>query len=380
MSFTSVLALASILVFVFVQGAAPFVFPSAPGIRVVTEKIDEIRVNGRDYQPEGNYIDMAPDTERISLSFAGQEGERITEVRVDMAEKDPEKKLTFKNIGDGELTSPEAYTWTISYPAPIRALSQKIHIILPEAPYKLRAFLGGLDWRPVYNKQYGIFPMILGTLAVSFGAILLGLPLALLSGLFLAEFLSEKPAALVRAGIELLAGIPSVVYGFFGLMVIVPAVKKIFRVPSGNGLLSAVLVLAVMILPTVIAITETSLRAVPRSHREASLSLGASAMQTAWHVTLPHAKSGVMAGIILGISRAVGETMALILVAGNSAQMIQGLTGSVRTLTATIALEMGYAGGRHSQMLFSIGVVLFILILTLNSLILLIRRRTEEDG
>jgi phosphate transport system permease protein len=236
-----------------------------------------------------------------------------------------------------------------------------------------------MEWRPVYNKQYGIFPMILGTLAVSFGAILLGLPLALLSGLFLAEFLAEKPAAFLRAGIELLAGIPSVVYGFFGLMVIVPAVKKIFQVPSGNGLLSAVLVLAVMILPTVIAITETSLRAVPRSHREASLSLGASKMQTAWAVVLPHARSGVIAGVILGISRAVGETMALILVAGNSAQMIRGLTGSVRTLTATIALEMGYAGGRHSQMLFSIGVVLFALILILNSAILLIRRKAEDE-
>jgi phosphate transport system permease protein len=134
-----------------------------------------------------------------------------------------------------------------------------------------------------------------------------------------------------------------------------------------------------MILPTVIAVTETSLRAVSRSHREASLSLGASSMQTAWFVTLPHARSGVIAGIILGISRAVGETMALILVAGNSVQMIRSLTGGVRTLTATIALEMGYAGGRHSQMLFSIGVVLFILILILNSVILLIRRRGEDE-
>jgi phosphate transport system permease protein len=375
MSLTSVLALVSILVFVFAQGAAPFIVPSAPGIRIVTERIDEIRVNGQVRRPEGNYIDMPPDTETISLVF----GDKTLEARVDRGEKDPEKKLVFSETGGGEITSPEAYTYTVTYPAAIAALSGKIHIILPEEPYSPWAFLSGLEWRPVYNKLYGIFPMITGTLAVSFGAILLGLPLALLSGLFLAEFLPAKPAVIIRGGIELLAGIPSVVYGFFGLMVIVPGVKQIFGVPSGNGLLSAVLVLAVMILPTVIAITETSLRAVPLSHREASLSLGASKMQTAWAVTLPHARSGVIAGVILGISRAVGETMALILVAGNSVQMIRGLTGSVRTLTATIALEMGYSGGRHSQMLFSIGVVLFVLILILNGIILLIRRNGEEE-
>jgi phosphate transport system permease protein len=220
--------------------------------------------------------------------------------------------------------------------------------------------------------------MIAGTLIVSFAAILLGLPLALLSCVFLAEFVPPRPASFIRSGIELLAGIPSVVYGFFGLMVIVPWVKNTFQVPSGNGLLAAALVLAVMILPTVITIAETSLRAVPVSVREASLSLGASKMQTAWAVTLPHAKSGVMAAVILGISRAVGETMAVILVAGNSPQFIQGITSSLRTLTATIALEMGYAEGRHNEILFSIGVVLFVLILGLNSVILFIRRRTEE--
>jgi phosphate transport system permease protein len=194
----------------------------------------------------------------------------------------------------------------------------------------------------------------------------------------MAEFLPPKPAAVVRSGIELLAGIPSVVYGFFGLMVIVPAVKQIFNIPSGNTLLSAIIVLALMILPTVVTIAETSLRVVPLSVREASLSLGASKMQTAWRVVLPHANSGVIAGIILGISRAVGETMAVILVAGNSPQLIHSPLESVRTLTSTIAMEMGYASGRHSEMLFSIGVVLFTIILILNSLILWFRRRMEE--
>jgi phosphate transport system permease protein len=186
--------------------------------------------------------------------------------------------------------------------------------------------------------------------------------------------MAEKPAALIRGGIELLAGIPSVVYGFFGLMVVVPAVKKLFGVPSGNTLLSAVIILAVMILPTIIAISETSLRAVPRSFREASLALGASRMQTAVRVVLPHARSGVFAGVILGISRAAGETMAVILVAGNSPHLVTSPLDGVRTLTATIALEMGYAQGRHSEMLFSIGVTLFVLVFALNALILHMRR------
>jgi phosphate transport system permease protein len=152
----------------------------------------------------------------------------------------------------------------------------------------------------------------------------------------------------------------------------------VFKVPSGNTLLSAIIVLALMILPTVITIAETSLRAAPLSLREASLSLGASKMQTSWRVVLPHAQSGVIAGIILGISRAVGETSAVILVAGNSPHFTVKPLESVRTLTATIAMEMGYASGRHSEILFSIGVVLFIIILFLNSLILFFRRRMEE--
>jgi phosphate transport system permease protein len=378
MSLTSILALVSILIFVFVQGLTPFIVPSAPGIRIVAERIDEIRINGRVYQPEGQYINLPPDTRSVSASFTGLGGEALLGFDLRPEEKDPEKRIVFVENQGGEISYPEAYTCTVQYPGEIAALSRKLHIILPEEPYSFWSFLSGREWRPVYKKQYGVFPMIIGTLAVSFGAILLGLPLGVLSGLFLAEFLPQKSAAFIRGGVELLAGIPSVVYGFFGLMVIVPAVKKIFRVPTGNGLLSAILVLAVMILPTVISITETSLRAVSRSYREASLSLGASEMQTAWFVTLPHAKSGVLAGLILGISRAVGETMALILVAGNSVQMISGLTGSIRTLTATIALEMGYSGGRHSQMLFSIGVVLFVLILILNSAILRLRRGMEE--
>ncbi|MDR0568544.1 MAG: phosphate ABC transporter permease subunit PstC [Spirochaetaceae bacterium] len=372
-SLISVLALGAILLFVFVQGASPFIRPTAPDIRVVTERISEITVNGTVYQDNSGFIPIPQNAENVSMRFPGMSGERILAFTVK-----PKEPPEFTEYAGGTVSNPEAYVYTIQYPGKIAGLDQKIHIILPEPPYSAFNFLLGLDWRPAYNKVYGILPMILGTIMVSLGAIILGLPIALLSSIFLAEFLAEKPAAVVRSCIEILAGIPSVVYGFFGLMVIVPQVKRIFQTPSGNGMLSASLVLAVMILPTVITIAETSLRAVPQSNREASLSLGASRMQTAWFAVLPHAHSGVIAGVILGISRAVGETMAVILVAGNSSQILRSPLDSVRTLTATIALEMGYAQGRHSEMLFSIGVTLFALILGLNGLILRIRKQAEE--
>jgi phosphate transport system permease protein len=376
----SILALGAILIFVFVQGAEPFIFPTAPGIQLVTEGISEISVNGETYRDKARLIQIPRDTRELSIGFSREGGEERLRLSID--EEGGEEMVRFSGSSEGELTNPEAYVYTLSYAGRLPGMGQKIHIILPEPRYSLFRFLGGLDWRPTYNKIYGILPMILGTILASFGAILLGVPIALLCGLFMAEFLPERPAALVRGGIELLAGIPSVVYGFFGLMVLVPLVKNIFRIPSGNSLLSAILILAIMILPTIITIAETSMRAVPQSYREASLSLGASKMQTAWGVVLPHARSGVITGIILGISRAVGETMAVILVAGNSAQLIRSPLDSVRTLTATIALEMGYAQGRHSQVLFSIGVTLFILILILNSLILWFRhiRGGEFEG
>ncbi|MDR0999127.1 MAG: phosphate ABC transporter permease subunit PstC [Treponema sp.] len=380
MSLSSVLALASILIFVFLQGAGPFIFATAPGIRIVPERIERINVNGITYLDRTSFINIPPGTATISVDFSSGASSGFLEIGVNNAEKDPHRSLTFIRHEGAEVTYPQAYTYTVSYPGPLPGVSAKIHILLPERPYSFFNFITGLEWRPAYNKIYGILPMIAGTILVSFSAILIGLPLALFSGVFLAEFVPQRPASLIRSGVELLAGIPSVVYGFFGLMVIVPWVKKTFHAASGNGLLAAALVLGVMILPTVITITETSLRAVPGSIREASLSLGASRMQTAWAVALPHAKSGVVAGIILGISRAVGETMAVILVAGNSPQLIRGLTDSVRTLTATIALEMGYAEGRHGEMLFSIGVVLFVLILILNSFILRMRRGREIPG
>jgi len=375
----SVMALGAILLFVFVQGGMPFFSSTAKGIRLVVQRINEFSVNGVSYIDHSTFIDIPKNTENIVISFLNGDKEEVLNILINNEEKNPEKKLSFTYNGDVKITYPESYVYTVSWRAAIAALEKKVHVILPEPPYNIFSFLGGLEWHPTRDKIFGVFPMIAGTLLASFGAILLGVPIALLCALFMAEFLKPKPASVVRAGVELLAGIPSVVYGFFGLMVIVPFVRETFNVPSGNTLLSAIIVLALMILPTVITIAETSLRAVPLSVREASLSLGASKMQTAWRVVLPHANSGVIAGVILGISRAVGETMAVILVAGNSPQLTINPLASIRTLTSTIAMEMGYASGRHSEMLFSIGVTLFSIILILNSLILWYRRKMEQD-
>jgi len=369
----SVLALGAILLFVFAQGTMPFFSSTSSGIQLVTERIEEISINGKQYINHNTFIDIPSKTNFISIRFLDEE----LDISINYNEKDPVKMLSFRTNNEVEFKYPEAYVHTVSWPGPISALQKKVHILLPEPPYNAGKFLGGIEWRPSRDKVFGILPMIVGTLLASFGAILLGVPIALLCALFMSEFLKPKTASIIRSGVELLAGIPSVVYGFFGLMVIVPFVRSTFNVPSGNTLLSAIIVLALMILPTVITIAETSLRAVPISVREASLSLGASKMQTAWRVVLPHANSGVIAGVILGISRAVGETMAVILVAGNSPQLTFNPLASVRTMTSTIAMEMGYASGRHSEMLFSIGVTLFAIILILNSFILWYRRKLE---
>ncbi|MDR2716690.1 MAG: phosphate ABC transporter permease subunit PstC [Treponema sp.] len=377
-SFTGVAALGAIVLFIFIQGAQPFLFPGAHNLRLVIERFDHITVNGQVYENPEGFIELPWDTQTVSVQFVNQGEEQSLDFRLAPQKKGRTSLLRPIEAGEGTVTFPDAYTCSVSYPGIMAGLTQKIHIILPEPPYNFFSFLGGMEWLPAYQKKYGIFPMILGTVFVCFGALLLGVPVAILCALFMAEFLPKKVTSIFRSGVELLAGIPSVVYGFFGLMVIVPLVKKIFTIPSGNSLLSAMLVLTIMILPTIIAVSEKSLQAVPRSRREASLAMGASKMQTALHVVLPHARSGVLAGIILGFSRAVGETMAVILVAGNSVQLIKTPLEGVRTLTATIALEMGYAEGRHSQMLFAIGIVLLVMVLILNGLILLIRRQEDE--
>ena len=230
-------------------------------------------------------------------------------------------------------------------------------------------------WRPGQD-QYGILAMIVGSVSVTFGAILLGVPLALGCAIFLAEIAPEGVQALVRPAVQLLAGIPSVVYGLLGMVILVPLVRKL-GVPgnSGYGLLAASIVLAVMILPTIASVAEDAIRAVPENYRHGSLALGATKWQTITQVVLPAGKSGIIAGVILGIGRALGETMAMIMVIGNSVIMPKPLSGNpltyflsqARTLTGNIAVEISYATGIHESALFATGVVLFALIIIVNA-------------
>jgi phosphate transport system permease protein len=226
------------------------------------------------------------------------------------------------------------------------------------------SFLSGTSWQPQAG-IFGLLPMITASILGTLGAILIGVSIGLFTAIFLSEIAPKRIANIMRPAVELLAGIPSVVYGFFGLMVLVPIIRQ-YLGGAGNSLLAVIIILAVMILPTVISISETSIRAVPAVIKEGSLALGASHMQTIFKVIIPSARSGIMAAIVLGTGRAIGETMAVILVSGNTALIPHALTDRVRTLTANIALEMGYASGLHQETLFATGVVLFVFIMLLN--------------
>ena len=230
----------------------------------------------------------------------------------------------------------------------------------------------GTDWLP--PALYGIAPMIVASLVSTAGAVVIGVPIGILTAIFIAEVAPRPLASFIRPMIELLAGIPSVVYGFFGLVIIVPLIQDIFDVPAGNTILAGIIVLAVMILPTVITISETSIRAVPRAYKEGSLALGASSMFTIFKLIIPAARSGIMTGVILGVARALGETMAIIMVMGNSPAMPEGLLESARTLTANIAIEMSYATGIHASALYATGIVLLVFIMTLNGALLYLNR------
>lgn len=236
-------------------------------------------------------------------------------------------------------------------------------------------FLFGREWAPTDEPPvYGIFPMILGSLYVTLGALAIGVSVGLLSAIFLARFCSEKLHRTLKPAVELLAGIPSVIYGFFGLVVIVPFVREHFG-GSGFSILTASILLGIMILPTIISVSEAALRAVPNSYYEGSLALGATHERSVFFTVLPAATSGIVAGIILGFGRAIGETMAVILVAGNQARMPAGILGGIRTLTANIVLEMGYATDLHREALIATGVVLFTFILIINLLFSILKKR-----
>ena len=231
--------------------------------------------------------------------------------------------------------------------------------------YSFWDFIFGTQWIPSANK-YGILPMIVASLGATIGALLIGVPVGILTAIFIAEIAPKKIAKIMSGAVELLAGIPSVLYGVFGLAIIVPTIQEVFNLPKGQSLLAVIIVLAIMMLPTVIAVSETAIRAVPNAYKEGSLALGASKTETIFKVIVPAAKSGIMTGVVLGIGRAIGETMAVILVAGNTPVIPSSIMDSVRPLTTNIALEMGYAFGTHQEMLFATGVVLFTFILILN--------------
>ena len=238
-------------------------------------------------------------------------------------------------------------------------------------------FLLGTTWRPA-NDIYGIFPMIIGSIYVTAGALIFGVPAGLLTAIFLSRFASAKVAAFLKPGVELLAGIPSVVYGFFGLMIIVPFIR--LNAP-GNGLslLAASILLGIMILPTVITVAKNALDAVPQSYYEGALALGATHERSVLRVLVPAAISGIMAGVVLGIGRAIGETMAVVMVAGNQPIIPASVFDGVRTMTANIVLEMGYAADLHRGALIATGVVLFVFILLISTLFNAMKKRGERS-
>ena len=237
-------------------------------------------------------------------------------------------------------------------------------------------FLFGKTWKPNNTPpSFGILPMILGSIYVTAGAVVMGVPVGILTAVFMARYCPKRLYRILKPAINLLAGIPSIVYGFFGLVVIVPFIRDTFG-GTGSSMLTASILLGIMILPTIVGVSESAIRAVPQSYYEGGLALGASHERSIFFIMLPAAKSGIMAAVVLGIGRAIGETMAVIMVAGNQARMPAGLLKGVRTLTANIIIEMGYAAELHREALIATAVVLFVFILIINLLLSLLKRRT----
>ena len=249
-------------------------------------------------------------------------------------------------------------------------------------------FLSGVTWRP-NNDVYGILPMIVGSLYVTAEAIIIGVPIGILTAVFMAFYCPKRIYKPLKVATELLAGIPSVVYGFFGLVVLVPAIRTFAKdlqhaglirsAGNGSSILTASLLLGMMILPTIIGLTESSLRAVPTQYYEGAVALGATHERAIFRVVVPAAKSGVIAALVLGVGRAIGETMAVIMVAGNQARMPGSIFKGVRTLTANIVIEMGYAAGLHREALIATGVVLFVFILIINFCVALLNRGNGRE-
>ncbi len=240
-------------------------------------------------------------------------------------------------------------------------------------------FLFGTTWASTAAEpRYGILPFIFTSVYGTAGAIVIGVPIGLMCAVYLAKMSGKKSAGIVRTAVDLLSGIPSVVYGLLGMIIIVPLVRKAFDLPDGANLFSAIIVLAVMILPSVISVSETAIKAVPKEYEEASLALGATKTETVFKVVVPAAKSGILTAVVLGIGRAIGEAMAVMMVAGNVANM-PGLFKSVRFLTTAVASEMSYSSGLQRQALFSIALVLFVFIMIINIMVNFVVKRGESN-
>lgn len=256
--------------------------------------------------------------------------------------------------------------------------------ILPIRTIRIQDFFGGKEWLPTASPSplFGVLPLILGTLLVSIVAILIALPLGLGVAIYMSELASERVRKILKPTIELLAGIPSVVYGFFGLVVLVPLIQQVFHLPVGETAFAGSLILAIMALPTIITIAEDAMRNTPKAMREASLGLGANQWQTIYRVIIPYASSGIMAAVVLGIGRAIGETMAVLMVTGNAAVMPTSLFQAVRTIPATIAAELGEApaGGAHYQALFLLGCILFLITMVISVLSEVISKQQRNKG
>lgn len=236
-------------------------------------------------------------------------------------------------------------------------------------------FIFGREWRPA-NDIYGIFPMIVGSVYVTVGALILGVPIGILTAVYMVEFSSEKLYRIMKPAVNLMAGIPSVVYGFFGLVVLVPIVRDNFG-GRGMSVLTASILLALMILPTIISISESAIRAVPRAYYEGGLALGASHERSVFFTVVPAAKSGIFAGITLGLGRAIGETMAVMMVAGNQPIIPGSVIDGVRTLTTNIVMEMGYSTDLHREALIATAVVLFVFVMVINLTFSMLKRRAK---
>lgn len=240
----------------------------------------------------------------------------------------------------------------------------------------IKDFLLGREWRP-NNEIFGIFPMILGSIYVTAGSILLGVPIAILTATFISGFCPKKLYKPIKQAVDLMAGIPSVIYGFFGIVVIVPVLRTLFDF-QGMGILSASILLGIMILPTIINVAESSMSAVPRMYYEGGLALGASPERSFFFIVLPAAKSGIFAAIVLGVGRSIGETMAVIMVAGNQPIIPDSITSGIRTMTANIVIEMGYAAGLHREALIGTATVLFVFVLIINLSFSYFKNRGEQ--